>query len=135
MVPLSVYSSGEVNELKARDCTHPQYDLEGLVQAAEMEVIQTGDTSVWMWKGSGETTPRLAKGLEYMAKSLTNGSGVRNCKGDHLEAGYMDIAVNGYMNRGVGIPNFQALAKARRPDGGSMQFLGFTTATHGRDDY
>jgi hypothetical protein len=47
----------------------------------------------------------------------------------------MDIAVNGYMNRGVAIPNFQALAKARRPDGSSMQFLGFTTATHGRDDY
>ena len=135
MIPLSVFSSGEVNELKDRDCTHPQYNLEGLSQAAEIEVIQTGDTSVWMWKGSGETTPRLAKGLEYMAKSLANGSGVRNCKGQHLEAGYMDIAVNGYMNRGVAIPNFQALAKARRPDAGSMQFLGFTTATHGRDDY
>ena len=135
MIPLSVFSSGEVNELKDRDCTHPQYNLEGLSQAAEMEVIQTGDTSVWMWTGSGETTPRLAKGLEYMAKSLENGSGVRNCKGQHLEAGYMDIAVNGYMNRGVAIPNFQALAKARRPDAGSMQFLGFTTATHGRDDY
>jgi hypothetical protein len=135
MIPLSVFSSGEVNELAARDCTHPQYNLEGLAQAAEIEVIQTGDTSVWMYKGSGEATPRLAKGLEYMAKSLLNGSGVRNCKGQHLEAGYMDIAVNGYMNRGVAIPNFQALAKARRPDGSSMQFLGFTTATHGRDDY
>jgi len=135
MIPLSVFPSGEVNELKDRDCTHPQYNLEGLAQAAEMEVIQAGDTSVWMWKASGETTPRLAKGLEYMARSLASGSGVRNCKGQHLEAGYMDIAVNGYMNRGVAIPNFQALAKARRPDAGSMQFLGFTTATHGRDDY
>jgi hypothetical protein len=135
MIPLSVFGSGEVNELKDRDCTHPQYNLEGLSQAAEMEVIQTGDTSVWMWKGAGETTPRLAKGLEYMAKSLLHGSGVRDCQGQHLEAGYMDIAVNGYMNRGVAIPNFQALAKARRPDAGSMQFLGFTTATHGRDDY
>ncbi len=135
MIPLSVFSSGEVNELKARDCTHPQYNLEGLAQAAEIEVIQTGDTAVWMWTGSGESTPRLAKGLEYMARSLQNGSGVRNCKGQHLEAGYMDIAVNGYMNRGVPIPDFQALAKARRPDAGSMQFLGFTTATHGRDDY
>ncbi|HEY9027998.1 MAG TPA: alginate lyase family protein, partial [Burkholderiaceae bacterium] len=135
MIPLSVFSSGEVNELKDRDCTHPQYNLEGLSQAAEIEVIQTGDTSVWMWKASGETTPRLAKGLEYMARSLTSGAGVRNCAGQHLEAGYMDIAVNGYMNRGVAIPNFQALAKARRPDAGSMQFLGFTTATHGRDDY
>jgi hypothetical protein len=135
MIPLSVFSSGEVNELKARDCTHPQYNLEGLAQAAEMAVIQAGDTSVWMWKASGETTPRLAKGLEYMAKSLMNGSGVRNCQGQHLEAGYMDIAVNGYMNRGVAIPNFQQLAKQRRPDAGSMQFLGWTTATHGRDDY
>ena len=135
MIPLSVFSTGEVNELKDRDCTHPQYNLEGLAQAAEIAVIQAGDTSVWMWTGAGETTPRLAKGLEYMAKSLQSGTGVRNCKGQHLEAGYMDIAVNGYMNRGVAIPNFQALAKARRPDGASMQFLGFTTATHGRDDY
>jgi hypothetical protein len=135
MIPLSVLANGEVNELKDRDCTHPQYNLEGLAQAAEMEVIQAGDTAVWMWKASGETTPRLAKGLEYMARSLASGSGVRNCKGQHLEAGYMDIAVNGYMNRGVAIPAFQALAKARRPDAGSMQFLGFTTATHGRDDY
>ena len=135
MIPLSVFASGEVNELKDRDCTHPQYNLEGLAQAAEIAVIQAGDTSVWMWKGSGETTPRLAKGLEYMARSLRSGSGVRNCKGAHLEAGYMDIAVNGYMNRGVAIPNFQALAKERRPDAGSMQFLGWTTATHGRDDY
>ncbi|WP_437528530.1 alginate lyase family protein [Sorangium sp. So ce726] len=135
MIPLSVFSSGEVNELKDRDCTHPQYNLEGLSQAAEIAVIQAGDTSVWMWKGAGETTPRLAKGLEYMAKSLQSGSGVRNCKGQHMEAGYMDIAVNSYMNRGVAIPNFQSLAKAQRPDGGSMQFLGWTSATHGRDDY
>jgi len=135
MIPLSVFPGGEVNELKARDCTHPQYNLEGLAQAAEIAVIQAADTQVWMWKGNGESTPRLAQGLEYMARSLQSGSGVRNCKGQHLEAGYMDIAVNGYMNRGVAIPGFQALAKARRPDGGSMQFLGFTTATHGRDDY
>jgi hypothetical protein len=135
MIPLSVFPSGEVNELKARDCTHPQYNLEGLSQAAEIAVIQAGDTSVWMWKASGETTPRIAKGLEYMAKSLMNGSGVRNCQGQHMEAGYMDIAVNGYMNRGVAIPNFQELAKQRRPDAASMQFLGWTTATHGRDDY
>ncbi len=135
MIPLSVFSSGEVNELKDRDCTHPQYNLIGLSQAAEMSVIQTGDTSIWLWKASGETTPRLAKGLEYMAKSLLNGSGVRNCNGAYMEAGYMDIAVNGYMNRGVAIPNFQQLAKQRRPDGGSNQFVGWTTATHGRDDY
>lgn len=135
MIPLSVFSNGEVNELKDRDCTHPQYNLIGLSQAAEMSVIQTGDTAIWLWKASGETTPRLAKGLEYMANSLLHGSGVRNCQGNYMEAGYMDIAVNGYMNRGVAIPNFQQLAKQRRPDRGSNQFVGWTTATHGRDDY
>ena len=56
LIPLSVFSSGEVNELKDRDCTHPQYNLEGLAQAAEIAVIQAGDTSVWLWKASGETS-------------------------------------------------------------------------------
>jgi hypothetical protein len=135
MIPLSVYANGEVNELKARDCWHPQYNLVGLAQGAEMATIQ-GDTSVWLHKPrSSDTTPRLALGLEYMARSLLYGSGVRDCRGSHLEAGYIDIAVNGYMNRGLPIPNFQALAKAHRPDLSSYEFLGWSTATHGRDDY
>ncbi len=134
MIPLSVFASGEVNELRDRDCTHPQYNLEGLSQGAEMATIQ-GDTSIWLYQPPGETKPRLAKGLEYMANSLRLGQGVRDCRSATMEAGYMDIAVNGYMNRGVPIPNFQTLSKERRPDRGSMQFLGWTTATHGRDDY
>jgi Alginate lyase len=135
MIPLSVYANGEVNELQSRDCWHPQYNLIGLAQGAEMATIQ-GDTSVWLHKPrSSDATPRLALGLEYMARSLLYGSGVRDCRGSHLEAGYIDIAVNGYMNRGLPIPNFQALAKAHRPDVGSYVFLGWTTATHGRDDY
>jgi hypothetical protein len=135
MIPLSVYSNGEVNELKSRDCWHPQYNLIGLAQGAEMATIQ-GDTSVWLHKpNSGEATPRLAMGLEYMARSLLHGSGVRDCRSSHLEAGYIDIAVNGYMNRGVPIPNFQALAKEHRPDVSSYEFLGWSTATHGREDY
>ena len=69
----------------------------------------------------------LGPGSRHPGISLQSSTGVRNCKGQHLEAGYMD--------RGVAIPNLQALAKGRRPDGASMQFLGFTTATHGRDDY
>jgi Alginate lyase len=135
MIPLSVYANGEVNELQSRDCWHPQYNLIGLAQGAEMATIQ-GDTSVWLHKPwSSDATPRLALGLEYMARSLLYGSGVRDCRGSHLEAGYIDIAANGYMNRGLPIPNFQALAKAHRPDVGSYVFLGWTTATHGRDDY
>ena len=131
----TVYSSGEIFELAARDCIHPQYTLSGLTQAAEMAVIQSGDTSVWQWTGPGEASPRLAKGLEYMANAIATGSGVRDCRGQSLAAGYMDIAVNGYMNLGVAIPSFQQQAKARRPDRGSNQFLGWTTATFGRDDY
>lgn len=135
MIPLSVFADGEVNELKARDCIHPQYNLTGLVQAAAMAQIQADDKSVWMWESSGETTPRLAKGLEYMAKSLVDGTGVRDCSGSNLQYGYMDIAVDAYMNLGVAIPNFQQLTKLRKPDGSSNQFLGWTTATHGRDDF
>ena len=135
ILPATVYASGEIYELAARDCIHPQYTLTGLAQAAEMAVIQSNDTSVWMWTGPGETTPRLAKGLEYMANSLTTGSGVRDCRGQGLSPGYMDIAVNGYMNLGVAIPTFKQLVKDRRPDRGSNQFIGWTTATYGRDDF
>jgi hypothetical protein len=135
MIPMSIYGNGEVNELRARDCWHAQYNLIGLSQGAEMATIQ-GDTSLWLHKPkSTDATPRIAMGLEYMAKSLLYGSGVRDCRSSHLEAGYIDIAVNGYMNRGIPIPSFQTLAKAHRPDVGSYEFLGWTTATHGRDDY
>ncbi len=47
-----------------------------------------------------------------MARAMLYGSGVRDCLGSHLEPGYIDIAVNGYMNRGLPIPNYRH-ARAR----------------------
>lgn len=134
MIPLVVYSSGEVQELAARDCHHPQYSLAGIAQAGEMASIQ-GDTSLWTHTIGGETQPRFAKGLEYMAKSILFGEGVRDCRSNGLYSGYSDIAVNGYRNRGIAIPNFQNATKRGRPDGISNEFVGYSTATHGRDDY
>lgn len=134
MVPLIVYSSGEVQELQARDCHHPQYSLAGIAQAAEIATIQ-GDTGLWTLTIGGESQPRFARGLEYMAKSILYGEGVRDCRSNGLYSGYSDIAVNGYRNRGVAIPNFQNATKRGRPDASAAEFLGYSTATHGRDDY
>jgi hypothetical protein len=134
MIPLIVYSSGEVQELQARDCHHPQYSLAGIAQAGEMASIQ-GDTSLWTHTIGSESQPRFARGLEYMAKSILYGEGVRDCRSNGLYAGYSDIAVNGYRNRGITLGNFQNATKRGRPDGISAEFLGYSTATHGRDDY
>ncbi|WP_067270413.1 carbohydrate-binding protein [Mitsuaria sp. 7] len=133
MIPVSIYGNGEINELKARDCWHPQYNLIGIAQAAEMASIQ-GDNSVWMHKPNAkDALPRLAMGLEYMAKSLNNGSGVRDCRSYHTESGYTELALNGYVSRGVAIPNFQSYVRSHGPDQGGYEFLGWTTATHGTD--
>lgn len=134
MIPLIVYASGEVQELQARDCHHPQYSLAGIAQAAEIATIQ-GDTGLWLLTVGGESQPRFARGLEYMARSILYGEGVRNCRSNGLYAGYSDIAVNGYRNRGVAIPDFQNATKRGRPDASAAEFLGYSTATHGRDDY
>lgn len=134
LIPGIVYSSGEVQELAARDCHHPQYSLAGIAQAAEMATIQ-GDTSVWLLKVGNEPQPRFSRGLEYMAKSILYGEGVRDCRSNGLYPGYSEIAVNGYMNRGTPIPNFQNATKRGRPDGNAAEFIGWSAATHGRDDF
>jgi hypothetical protein len=134
LIPLIVYSSGEVQELAARDCHHPQYSLAGIAQAAEMATIQ-GDTSVWLFKVGNEAQPRFSRGLEYMAKSILYGEGVRDCRSNGLYPGYSEIAVNGYMNRGTPIANFQNATKRGRPDGNAAEFIGWSAATHGRDDF
>ena len=134
LIPLIVYSSGEVQELAARDCHHPQYSLAGIAQAAEMATIQ-GDTSVWLFKVGNEAQPRFSRGLEYMAKSILYGEGVRDCRSNGLYPGYSEIAVNGYMNRGTPIANFQNATKRGQPDGNAAEFIGWSAATHGRDDF
>lgn len=135
MMPLSIYGDGEINELQSRDCWHPQYNLIGLVHGAEMAAIQ-GDHSVWTHKVSThDPKPRLAMGLDYMANALTKGQGVRDCRNYHLENGYADIGTSAYMDRNVSINAFRALVRGRSADGGSMWFVGWSTATHGRDDY
>lgn len=134
LIPLIVYSSGEVQELAARDCHHPQYSLAGIAQAAEMATIQ-GDTSVWLFKVGNEAQPRFARGLEYMGKSILYGEGARDCRSYGLYPGYSEIAVNGYMNRGTPVPNFQNATKRGRPDGNAAEFIGWSAATHGRDDF
>ena len=74
MIPLIVYASGEVQELQARDCHHPQYSLAGIAQAAEIATIQ-GDTGLWLLTVGGETVEgadhTIADDLQIQAVSVT----------------------------------------------------------------
>jgi hypothetical protein len=117
---------GEVVELRSRDCHHPQYSLTGLVQAAEVENNQGGE-SLWD-EGRDQGKPVLARGLEYMAKALLDGSEARDCRGKKLLPGYADFAVSYTRHSGVLIPKFKMLARRSDPDGFSYQFVGWATA-------
>ncbi len=72
-----------------------------------------------------------------MARAIRTGAGVRSCVGDRLRPGYPEIAISAYMDRNVAVSNLQSQTKAsgNRPFGSSSQFLGWDTATHGRDDF
>lgn len=132
-MPKVVYASGEIYELKSRDCYHPQYSLTGLVQAANVAWVQN-DNSIYNLTFDGQTTPRLVLGMEYIAKAILSGSGVRNCSpsgaDDYIREGYGDIALNRYGT--TLLPNFYKAVLKARPEDGSDQFLGWTTATFGK---
>lgn len=84
LLPILIRPTGEVFELAARDCWHPQYSLAAFTQAAEIARNQ-GDTSIYDFAVSGDAKPRLALGLEYMARSTELGEGVRDCRAYDLK--------------------------------------------------
>lgn len=130
LIPLLIrHETGEVFELAGRDCWHPQYTLAAFTQAAEIADNQ-GDPSIFTFKGSGDTKPRLAMGLEYMAKSLVLGQGVRDCRA-YTMRGYGEIGARWYASNNIRMPVFEQAVKNARPDLYWATFTSWGTATHG----
>lgn len=131
LIPLLIKPSGEVFELRSRDCVHPQYSLTAFVQAAQIARNQ-GDNSIWLL-GKTNGAPILAKGLEYMASSLSGSASARDCRSHgkvgEVTAGYGYLAAGNYARLGVKLPLFDRIVKQQGPDGASNQFLGWSMAS------
>jgi hypothetical protein len=131
LLPTLIGADGEVYELRVRDCGHPQYSLAAFVQAAEIAFNQ-GDTSIWL-HGAEEGVPTLARGMEYMARALIEGSPARDCRsktdGDigRLHDGYGPTAVRRYLSLGYPLFFSRKIVEQRGIDGASFQFLGWTS--------
>lgn len=132
LLPIVIYHTGQVFELE-RDCWHPQYTLAAFTQAAEIARNQ-GDTSIFDFAVSGDPKPRLALGLEYMARSIVLGEGARDCR-DYDLRGYGEIAARWYVADGVAVPTLEQAVKAARPDIYWATFTSWATATHGSDGF
>lgn len=133
LIPFLIRPTGEVFELAARDCWHPQYSLAAITQAAEIARNQ-GDTSIYEFTVSGDTRPRLASGLEYMSRSIVLGEGVRDCRAYDLR-GYGEIGARYYVaENGLALPMLVQAMTAARPDVYWAVFTSWATATHGSDD-
>ncbi|MEU2835173.1 alginate lyase family protein [Streptomyces lavendulae] len=137
MLPKLIQPSGEVHELKSKDCWHPQYSLTALVQAAEIMKNQNDKDSLYDLKIDQDALPRLALGLEYMAKSLEYGQGVRPCTHYRLLGGYGEISARYYTQKGVHLSTLHRAVKNRknRPSKFANQFASWDTATHGSDAF
>ncbi|MCV3739064.1 alginate lyase family protein [Rhizobium sp. TRM96647] len=97
-LPEIVADDGEVKELRDRDCVHPQYSLIGLTQAAQIEMNQSGRSTLLSMRHKGDIQPILMEGIEYMSRALTDGSEARDCRTGRLLDGYAPMAKRLYAN-------------------------------------
>lgn len=133
LMPAVISEDGEINELRTRDCSHPQYSLAAFVQAAAIAGNQ-GDQSLWLFGQTENAPPLLARGLEYMAEALSEGSPVRDCQRlghmGKLGAGYGSIALQEYQELGILLPKLRKVVQSTGVDKPSYQFLGWSSATY-----
>jgi hypothetical protein len=138
LLPYTVEKSGAIMET-CRDCNHAEYNLLGVMAAAEIAWKQGID--FYGRKLDGQTTPRLLMGMEFQASALLGkplsvgqACGAQNCSGDDKHAGGWEIAYNHYRNR-MNIPSPSTstfVTTQNRPDGLSEDhFTGWTSMTHG----
>jgi hypothetical protein len=138
MLARSVAPSGElleINRIAGGDCGHSAYNIEGGVQIAELAYHQ-GGADLYQLKLSGDTTPRLLSGIEWMARCITNGQNTTSEGFVHCSTqkplGF-EAAYNHYINRlsGYSLPNTSALLGQIRPlDQGTGKFVPWDTLTH-----
>jgi hypothetical protein len=137
LLPYTVEKTGLVMDT-CRDCNHAEYNLLGMMAAAEIAWHQGID--FYGRKLDGQDLPRLLMGLEFHAaaflgKPLNVGQscGPRNCSGEDKHAGGWEMAENHYHNR-MGLPapaTTTFVTTQNRPDGLSEDhFTGWTSLTH-----
>jgi hypothetical protein len=137
LLPTMITSSGEVREINrvpGGDCGHATYNIEGGFDIAEIAWHQ--GTDLYQLKLSGDTTPRLLKGLEYMSQCIVSGvqttsEGFVHCSTQRPVS--VETAYNHYINRlsGYSLPRTQSLINILRPvNQGTGKFIPWDTLTH-----
>jgi hypothetical protein len=137
LLPYQVEKTGLVMET-CRDCNHAEYNMIGMVQAAEVAWHQGVD--LYGIKLDSQTTPRLLMGLEFQANSflgtpLNVGQtcGAVSCSGDDLHGPGWEVGRNHYLYRAkLPIPALDKFVLTKnRPVGTSeTHFVEWTTLTH-----
>jgi hypothetical protein len=132
VLPAAINSSGVIAEI-SRDCTHPQYSVVALSQAAEIAWHQ-GDDLYGVVFGN-EPKSRLLLGAEFMINLFQGGAhGSYTCLPGDGRPGY-EVVYNHYRFRTSSSQvssAFTSYIDAHRPDDDSASmFLGWTSCTHG----
>lgn len=133
LMPKIIYEDGEVKELRKRDCVHPQYSLVGFTQAAQIEMNQSGKSTLMTLKRRGEDKPMLVQGIEYMSGALNKGSDARDCRSSRLIDGYAPMAKRLYANDNKVRLKQLDTAIGAGPQRMSGLFPEGTEITHGED--
>lgn len=138
LLPFTVEKTGLLMET-CRDCNHAEYNLLGMMPAAEIAWKQGID--FFGRKLDGQPVPRLLMGMEFHASALLGrpldvgqSCGPRSCSGDDKHASGWEIGLNHYRYR-MNVPapaTTPFVTTQNRPDGLSEDhFTGWTTLTHG----
>lgn len=138
LLPYTVEKTGLLMET-CRDCNHAEYNLLGMMPAAEIAWKQGID--FYGRRLDGQTTPRLLMGMEFHASALLGkplnvgqSCGPRSCSGEDKHASGWEMGLNHYRYR-MNVPapaTVPFVTTQNRPDGLSEDhFTGWTTLTHG----
>jgi hypothetical protein len=139
LLPYQVEKTGLLMET-CRDCNHAEYNLIGMLQAAELAWHQGVD--LYGLKLDSQTLPRLLMGMEFHANAMIGtplnvgqSCGAVNCSGDDRHGPGWEMGRNHYKfraNLGVSIPATEKFVTTiNRPVGTSENhFVEWTTLTH-----
>jgi hypothetical protein len=139
LLPYQVEKTGLLMET-CRDCNHAEYNLIGMLQAAELAWHQGID--LYGIKLDSQTLPRLLMGMEFHANAMVGtplnvgqSCGTVNCSGDDKHGPGWEMGRNHYKfraNLGSSIPATEKFVTTiNRPVGTSENhFVEWTTLTH-----
>ncbi len=127
----------EINRAPGGDFGHARYNIEGILDLAELAWIQGDD--IFGIKIDGERRPRILKGVEYLSKMIIAGPVKTSREGwvscPRLRPVSLEIALHHYLNRldGYKMPYTKRLVleKIRLSNRTGGKFLPWDTLTHG----